>query len=112
VYRKTCGRIWALRDNLNTNFSWEWLGALLAAALPEIYTGIKTPPNPAACDCQILGANALKTGNWTDLVNDRLRPEAVTITDAKRLPRTAESCRSAPEVSAAADRQLCAHFDA
>jgi hypothetical protein len=39
----------------------------------EFYTGIKIPTNPADCDCQILGAEALKKGNWTDLVNDRNR---------------------------------------
>jgi hypothetical protein len=46
---------------------------LLAAVLPEINTGIKIPTNPADRDCQILGAKALKTGNWTDLVNGSLR---------------------------------------
>jgi len=46
---------------------------LLAAVLPEIYTGIKIPTNPADFDFQILGAKALETGNWTDLVNDRNR---------------------------------------
>jgi hypothetical protein len=49
---------------------------LLAAVLPEIYTGIKIPTNPADWDCQILGSKALKTGNWTDLVNDRFRRNA------------------------------------
>jgi hypothetical protein len=36
---------------------------------PEIHAGIKIRTNPADRDCRILGAKALKTGNWTDLVN-------------------------------------------
>jgi hypothetical protein len=36
-------------DNLGMNSSCEWLAALLAEVLPEIYTGIKIPTNPADC---------------------------------------------------------------
>jgi hypothetical protein len=63
----------SLRDILDIKTTGEWLGAMLAAVIPEIYTGIKIPTNPADRDCQVLGAKALKTGNWTDLVNGCFR---------------------------------------
>ena len=47
VNGKSGGYILALRDKLGMNFTCEWLWALLAAVLPEIYTGIKIPTNPA-----------------------------------------------------------------
>ncbi|MFZ2393424.1 MAG: hypothetical protein WAW68_13520 [Rhodoferax sp.] len=39
------------------NSSWEWLAALLAAVLPEIYIGIKIPTKPADCQRAILDSN-------------------------------------------------------
>ena len=39
----------------------EWLTAWLAAVLPEIYTGMKIPTNPATGSQPILGANRPST---------------------------------------------------
>jgi hypothetical protein len=56
----TAKNLWV---NLDTETSREWLGARLAAVVPEIYAGIEIPTSPADRYCQILGAKALKTGN-------------------------------------------------